>query len=227
MHKSLIMKKVLLFLLLFFASGLLKAQFNYNKYNYYSLGVHLGPDFYNYSFDKAKKLTESPQFNYSFGVSGAYYYNWLIEFHGSVNFSSRNLSLNWSFPDSSDALKNSYYVLRYINIPLEITVNALYLDWMKLNFGVGVMPDFRIRPREFLTYNNGQVSESVKYWNSKKFTSVLVAFPLSMNLKFYINRHYTIQLSAVYLIYANEMHREYMTKSATAINSRLGVYYEW
>ncbi len=208
--------------------GLLaKGQYNYNKYNYYALGFHLGQDIYNYNFDEAKKMTEDQQFNYSFGITGGYYYNWLIEFHGAINFSSRNLLLNWDYPSSPDALKSSFYKLRYINLPFEARFNVLYLQWMKLNVGAGLMFDFRFRPKEFLTYQDGSEVESIKYWNTKKFSRVLVAFPLSLNWKIYINRNYTIQLSGSYYLYANRMHKEYLAKPATAYITRLGVFYEW
>jgi len=220
--------KYLYFILLFvFFGNIAKGQYNYNKYNYYVLGVHFGNDIYQYNFDESKKMIEKPQFNYSFGISGAYYYSYLIEFHGSLNFSSRNLKLNWNYPTSPDALSTSFYKLRYINIPLEARINALYLQWMKLNVGAGIMFDFRLIPKEFLTYQDGSEKESIKYWRSKKFTKVLVAMPLSLNWKIYINRHYTVQLSGYYYLYVNRMHREYLSSPAKATAARLGVYYEW
>lgn len=217
----------LLFVFVLF-SIIAKGQYNYNKYNYYALGIHLGNDIYNYDFDASKKMVEDPQFNYTFGISGGYYYNYLFEFHGSLNFSSRNLLLNWDYPSSPDALQSSYYKLRYINIPVEARFNILYLQWMKLNAGAGLMFDFRIAPKEILTYQDGSEIESIKYWNTKKhWTKVLIAMPLSLNWKIYINRHYTFQLSGYYYLYANKMHKEYLNSPATALATRLGVYYEW
>lgn len=220
--------KSLFVIIVLIAFGLTaKSQYNYNKYNYYVLGLQLGNDVYKYNFDDSKRMVEDPEFNYSFGISGGYYYNWIVEFHGSLNFSSRNLALNWNYPSSPDALQRSYYKLRYINIPLEARINALYLQWMKLNFGAGVMLDFRFIPKEFLTYQDGSEVESIKYWSTKKFTKVLVALPLSLNWKFYINRHYTMQLSGYYYLYANRMHKDYLLSPATAFAARLGFYYEW
>jgi hypothetical protein len=205
----------------------LKAQYNYNKYNYYSVGIKTGPDFYDYSIDKNKLAEVSPNINFSVGVSGAYYVTWFFEVHGSINYSSRNLTLDWLFPPNPDALAVSEYKLHYINIPLEARINALYLNFMKLNFGLGLMPDFRFRPKEFLTYQDGHTEESIKYWGSKNFRSVLIAVPMSMNMKFYLDRHYTIELSGSYYMYLNKMHKDYLDKAGTALALRLGFFYEW
>ena len=221
------MKKIVLIFGFVFSVFALMAQYNYNKYNYYSVGISMGPDFYMYDFDKKMNVKEDPQFNFSVGVHGAYYVTWVFEVHASINYSTRNLSLIWDYPSSPDALAESYYKMSYINIPIEARVNALYFSWMKLNFGFGLMPDFRFRPKEFLTYQDGTTSESVKFWNTKNFRSFLVAAPVSMNFKFYLGRHYTIELSGSYYLYLNKMHKDYLNKPTTALATRIGMAYEW
>lgn len=220
--------KRIIFILFFIAVGYaVFAQANYNKYNYYSVGIKLGPDFYNYDLDQSKLMSLEPSTNFSFGVTGAYYVSWVFEVHGNINFSSRNLTLLWDFPEAPDALAKSEYKLNYINIPLEARVNALYFNWMKLNFGMGLMPEFRFRPREFLTYQDGSSAESFKFWGTKNFKSFLFAIPLSMNMKFYLDRHLTIEFNASYYLYLNKMHTDYLDKPANALATRIGISYEW
>ncbi len=210
-----------------------KAQYNYSKFNYYAVGVKLGGDIYNYKMDPAKNGSFDRMFNYTVGVSGAYYYSWIFEFHGSVNYSDRRFAIDWEYPLNSvepgdlRTLIRSEYRMKYINIPLEARVNALYLGWMKLNFGVGIMPDFRFKPNETQYYNDGDIIESEQYWRAKKFTRLLIAFPITGNIKFYLDRHFTIEFSAAYYIYANRMQKEFLSKPANAIIPRVAMYYEW
>lgn len=187
----------------------------------------MGPDFYMYNFDESKKVTYSPQTNFSIGAHGAYYVSWVFEVHASINYSSRNLTLLWDFPSSPDALAESYYKMNYINIPIEARINALYFNWLKLNFGIGLMPDFRFRPKEYLTYQDGSTSESLKFWNTKNFRSVLIAVPLSANFKFYLGRHYTLEFSGSYYMYLNKMHKDYLKQPGQAVATRVVLSYEW
>ncbi len=205
----------------------LKAQYHYSKFNYYSLGLSVGPDLYSYSFDEAKSITNDKKFNYTIGVSGAYYATWIFEIHASINYSSRNMTLLWDFPADSNALAKSEYKLSYLNIPIELRANILYLNWMKFNLGIGIMPDFRFRPQETLTFQDGESRVSVKFWGSKNFAPFLFAFPFSANFRFYINRHITVGIGASYYLYVNKMHTDYLSSPANALVIRSGFYYDW
>lgn len=226
------MKRITVILVFSFIVIASYGQYNYNKYNYYSVGVKLGPDFYSYTIDDGKNADIVPEFNFSLGVSGAYYVTWNFEVHAAIYYSRRKFAIDWNYPGISIGLDpkvrvRSDHYMNYINIPIEARINALYLSWMKLNFGVGIMPDFRFKPREKTTYNTGDIVDSDQYWGSKHFTRILIAFPLSMNLKFYLSRHITIEASAYYYLYVNRMHKKYLTKPGNAIAPRLGVFYEW
>ncbi len=227
------MKRIcfVLFFIVFTLS--LKAQYNYSKFNYYAVGVKLGSDIYNYKMDDNKYGEFDRMFNYTVGVAGAYYYSWIFEFHGSINYSDRRFAIDWQYPYNSvgsldpKTLTRTEYRMKYINIPVEARINALYLGWVKLNFGVGIMPDFRFKPKETQYYNDGEILESEQYWRAKKFTRVLIAFPLSANAKFYLDRHYTIELSTSYYLYVNKMQKEFLSTPANAIIPKLAIYYEW
>ncbi len=221
---------ILFFMLLVFS---LKAQYNYSKFNYYNVGIKLGPDFYSYKMDENKNGTFDQLFNYSIGVAGGYYYSWIFEFHASINYSDRRFAIDWHYPgipvgpNDPQVLIRSEYHMKYINIPMEARVNALYLNWMKLNFGVGIMPDFRFKPQEIQYYNDGTTIDSKQYWQAKDFTRVLIAFPLTMNIKFYIDRHISIEASAAYYFYVNRMQTDFQSNAANAVATRVAVFYEW
>jgi hypothetical protein len=221
------MKGVVVLLWFCFVALNLNAQYNYNKFNYYSLGIKAGPDFYTHTLDPNKKMTIDPTFNMSVGISGAYYVVWYFEVHGSIQYSSRNISFIHTLSTNPDALFLSEYKISYLNIPLEGRFNVLYNNIVKLNLGIGLMPDFRFRPKEFLTYNDGQRIESIKYWSSKNYTKVLFAFPASAHAKFYLDRHYTLEVGGTYYFYMNRMHKEFFTQPSNGLAIRLGVFYEW
>ena len=227
------MRKIYLFFFLVFSASIAFSQYNYNKYNYYSVGVKLGPDFYSYKMDDNKNGDFDPVFNYSIGVAGEYYFSWLIEFHGSVNYSSRNFAIDWYYPnipvgpDDPEVLIRTEHSMSYINIPLEARFNVLYLNWLKVNIGAGFMTDWRFKPGETQYYNNGKIIDSEQYWQTKDFTRVLVSFPVSLNLKFYIDRHSCVEVSTAYYFYVNRMQSDYLSKPANAITPRVAFYYEW
>ena len=205
------MKHFLLLFIILFSVNRSFSQYNYNKFNYYTVGAKLGPDFYFYDMDENKNGTFDNTINYSIGVSGGYYFSWLFEFHGAVYYSNRNFGIDWSYPgipvgpDDPKVLTRSEYKMSYINFPLEARFNLLYLNWMKLNVGTGIMPDFRFKPRETQYYNDGDIVESEQYWQTKDFTRVLFAIPVSLNFKFYYDRHISIEASCSYYQYINRM----------------------
>ena len=221
------MNRIFIIVVFVFSFMSMKGQYHYSKFNYYSLGLSFGPDMYSYSFDAAKNITNDDKFNYTIGLSGAYFATWIFEVHASLNYSSRNMTLLWDYPEDPNAIAKSEYKLNYLNIPIELRVNALYLNWMKLNLGVGIMPDFRFKPKEILTYQDGNTQESIKFWGTKNFAPFLFAFPFSANLRFYLNRHYTIGFGASYYLYVNKMHTNYLTSPANAVTIRAGLYYDW
>ena len=227
------MKKIFLLLIILFSVSSAFSQYNYNKFNYYTVGLKLGPDFYFYNMDENKNGTFDNNFDYSIGVSGGYYFSWLIEFHGAAYYSNRNFAIDWHYPgipvgpNDPKVLTRSEYRISYLNFPLEARFNVLYLNWMKLNVGTGIMPDFRFKPRETQYYNNGDIVDSDQYWQTKDFTRLLIAIPFSLNFKFYFERHISMEVSGSYYLYLNRMQEDFLTKPGSAVATRLAVYYEW
>jgi len=219
---------IILFFLLFV--GLQSnAQYNYGSYNYYTLGVKGGYDIYDYSFDESQQMAFLVQPNFNFGISGGLYLSYLLELHADFRYSIRNFDLKWDYPQdpTGQVPALSEYQMSYISVPIQLRINAIYAKWVKLNFGVGIMPDFRLRPQETVTYQNGSTNESNKSYLTKNFTGVLVAVPLSANLKINFSRHVAIELSANYYYYLNKMHKDYMTKNGAGYGFNAGVFYDW
>ena len=205
------------------------AQYYYASYNYYTVGFKGGYDVYSYDFDPGQNVSYEAQPNFSLGVTGAYYATFLIELHADLAYSTRNFNVRWHLPDDPEGMVPalSEYKLAYIRVPLQARINAIYLNWVKLNLGAGIMPEFRLRPQEKVTYQNGSTSESQDAWLTKNFTSVLVAVPFSANLKINFSRHVAMELSAYYYLYLNEMHKEFMLKPGSAYGFYAGMFYEW
>jgi|GEM_PF-2506318 hypothetical protein len=218
---------LIVFLLMMVGIGTISAQYHRKKFNYYTIGVKLGPDFINYKIDPNKNFSDIPKLNFSVGVSGGYYYYWLLEFHGALLYSSRNWYLDWTLSENPEAIDETKYVLQYISLPLEARYNVLYLNEWKVSVGTGIFFDFRLKPKEYKFYNDGSFQESVKYWNSKNFTKILVGLPLTLNIKFYLDRHNTIELGGAYNLYFNRMHKDYLLKPGSSYTARLAFYYEW
>ena len=219
----------LLLVVLLFASSISYAQYNYGAYNYYTLGFKAGYDIASYSFDEAQQMTYIQQPNLNFGVSGGYYISYLLELHADFRYSIRNFDLEWNYPadPTGQVPALSEYKISYISVPVQLRLNALYLRWVKLNIGAGLMPDFRLRPSETVTYQNGNVSESNKSWLTKGFSGVMVSVPLSAHLKINLSRHFAIEASATYYYYLTKMHQDYMTKPGTTIGFNAGFFYDW
>ncbi len=227
MFQSIRNKVLILFFLIISIN--VSAQYHYASYNYYTLGVKGGYDIYNYSFDNSQHISYEMRPNFSFGVSGGLYLSYLFELHADLRYSIRNFNILWDYPHDPSGMipALSEYQLSYIQVPIQARINALYFNWVKLNIGVGLMPEFRLRPGETITYQNGSTSESQKTWLTKNFSSVLLAVPISANLKFNLSRHVAIEISANYYYYFNKMHTEYMTKPGSAFGFYTGMYYDW
>jgi hypothetical protein len=221
-------KVIFLFLFSLLSTGAY-AQYNYGAFNYYTLGVKAGYDIYSYSFDETQQMTYEVQPNFNFGVSGGLYLSYLLELHADFRYSIRNFNLKWDFPQdpTGQVPALSEYKMSYISVPVQLRLNAIYLKWVKLNIGVGLMPDFRLRPQETVTYQNGSTSESNKTYLTKNFAPVLIAVPMSANLKINFSRHIAIEFSGNYYYYLNKMHTDFMTANGTAIGFNAGFFYDW
>ena len=217
---------IFFFMIAAFASN---AQYNYGSFNYYTLGAKGGYDVYNYTFDEVQQMSYDIQPNFNFGISGGLYLSYLLELHADFRYSIRNFNLKWDYPIDPTGQVPAYseYKMSYISVPVQLRFNAIYARWVKLNIGVGLMPDFRLRPQETVTYQNGSTNESNKTYLTKNFTSVLVAVPMSANLKINFSRHTAIEFSANYYYYLNKMHKDYMTKNGTAFGFNVGFFYDW
>lgn len=220
-------KALILFFLIISTTA--SAQYYYASYNYYTLGVKGGYDMYNYSFDKTQQISYEMMPNFSFGVSGGLYLSYLFELHADLRYSIRNFNIRWDYPQDPTGLvpARSEYKLSYVQIPIQGRINALYFNWFKMNIGIGIMPEIRLRPSETVTYQNGTTNESEDAWLTKNFTSVLVAVPISANFKFNLSRHVAIEASANYYYYLNKMHSDYLTKPGYAFGFYAGVFYDW
>lgn len=227
MFQSIRSKGLLLFFLI--VSSAASAQYYYASYNYYTIGVKGGYDVYNYSLDKSEQISYEMQPNFSVGASGGLYLSYLFELHADLRYSMRNFNIRWDFPQdpTGQVPARSEYKLSYIQLPIQARINALYFNWFKMNIGVGIMPEVRLRPGETVTYQNGTTSKSEDSYLTKNFSTVLVAIPISANFKFNLSRHVAIEVSANYYYYLNEMHTDYMTKPGTAFGIYTGVYYDW
>jgi hypothetical protein len=219
-----------LLLLIFVVSGLsVSAQYYYASYNYYTIGLKGGYDNYTYTFDENQSINYEAQPNFSIGVTGGYYISWLFEAHADLRYSTRNFNIRWSYPlDPQGAVPAlSEYQLAYIQVPIQGRINAVYTNWVKLSLGTGLLTEFRLRPQERVTYQNGSISESQKSWLTKDFTAVLVGIPFSANLKINLSRHVALEFSGYYYLYLNKMHQVYMTKPGSSLGFYGGVFYEW
>jgi len=219
---------IVIFFILFY--GLQSnAQYNYGAYNYYTLGVKGGYDVYDYSFDESRQMYHIVQPNFNFGISGGYYLTYLLELHADFRYSIRNFDLRWDFPEDplGEVPAFSEYKLSYISVPIQLRINAIYARWVKVNVGAGLMPDFRLRPYETVIYQNGNTNVSKHSYLTNNFTGVLVAIPLSVNLKINFSRHIAIEFSANYYYYLNKMHKDFMTKAGKAYGFNAGFFYDW
>jgi hypothetical protein len=205
------------------------SQHGYAHFNYYSVGGKLGYDYYNLTLDKYLNGTVNSQSSFNISASGAYYATWLFEFHGDVRFSYRSLNFNWTNPKDPEglAIQSSSYGIGYFSIPFEARINAVYSNAVKLNFGIGLMPELRLRPHEEVVYQNGSTIVSEDIWQTKGFRVLALGAPLTAELKFYLSKHYTISTSLTYIQYLTNLHKYYFSSKPSALEFRAGFFYEW
>lgn len=225
MLRNTILTATLIFVLVFTAN----AQRGYASYNYFSAGMKSGIDIFNYKIDPNQQAELTSQLNLGFSGSFAYYYSWLFEFHGDFMISSRSFELKWNYPIDPQGLAPAFSVHRvpYVSFPMQARINALYFDRFKLNIGAGIMPEFRLRPKEVITYQNGAEEQSYQSRLSNNFNAILFAFPFSANLKIYLSKNYALEASANYLLYMNKLNSVYLSEPSPALSYRLGLFYEW
>ena len=220
----------LLFGLGILASKNLVAQYNYGAFNYYTAGVKMGYEFYSYKMDASRHVAHKILPNYSFGVSGGWYYKYWLELHGDILFAKRDFTVEWLYPEDSQGFvpASSDYKLAFISVPLQARANFIYTRYFKMNIGVGIMPEFRVRPpREIVTYQNGLIQESFDSFLAKDFRKLLFGFPLSLHSKINFNRHYSTEISFNYMWYVVRMNKVLMDGPGTGYYFNLAFYYDW
>ncbi len=231
------MKSPVRYTVLFLAFGLallfvqkLDAQYNYGVFNYYTVGVKGGLDIYQYSMDPKRSVEYEMIPNYSFGVSGAWYYRYWLEFHMDIMFANRDFTVNWLYPPDPDGNvpASSRYKLNYLSFPMQARANFIYTRYFKMNVGLGIMPEFRVRPpREIVTYQNGITEESFDDFLVNDFHRALFGFPGSLHMKINFNRHFSTEISASYIFYVVKMNKILMDKPGKGYYFNLGFYYDW
>lgn len=224
------MRKLTLIIIIAMASFYSFGQYNYGRFNYYTAGASFSYDMYNYEFNSSQNVTHKQVMNYTINTSFGYYFTYLIEFHGGLQFSQRNLIMDWHYPvDSSDLFvpDETLYKLKYISIPLDARINALYGRYVKLSASVGIQPEFRLRPREIVTYQNDYTAENFLTYTTKDFRKAQFAFPLGLHLKVNFNRNFTAEISGRYLFYMNKINKVYSAKNHQALNLSVGFFYDW
>jgi hypothetical protein len=208
-----------------------KAQYNYGVYNYYTLGVKMGYDVYSYKMDPERHVEHKVLPNYSFGVSGGWYYRYWLELHGDILYANRDFTVNWLYPLDPSSLRvpaSSDYKLAFISIPLQARANFIYTRQFKMNFGVGIMPEFRVRPpREIVRYQNGYTEESFDSFLTGDFRRFLFGVPISLHTKINFDRHYSMEISMNYMWYLMRMNKVLMNGSGVGYYFNLAFYYDW
>jgi hypothetical protein len=206
------------------------AQYNYGVYNYYTAGLKGGYDIYSYKMDPTRFVEHQVMPNYSVGISGGWYYRYWIEFHMDILLANRDFTVKWLYPEDPGSLVSAYsdYKVTFLSFPMQARANFVYTRHFKMNFGAGIMPEFRTKqPREIVTYQNGEVRESFDSFLVKDFRKALFGFPFTLNGKINFNRHYSTELSASYIWYVVKMNKVLMDKPGVGYYFNLAFYYDW
>lgn len=206
------------------------SQYHYGKFNYYSAGIKTSYDMYYYKFSELQNVTHTQLPNFTISATGAYYFTYLIEFHGGLRYSFRNLIMDWQFPQDPNDLfvpEQTKYKIAYIGLPMDARFNVIYGLYVKTSISLGFLPEFRTRPREIVTYQNKITEENFHTFNTKDFSKFLFAFPVGVHTKIHFSRNFTMELSANYLQYLNKFNKTYSEKAAHAYSFSLGFYYDW
>jgi hypothetical protein len=205
------------------------AQYNYGKYNYYTIGGRLTYDVYNFTEKNEVNAEMEVKPGFSFGVSGGYYATYLMELHAGFRYSFHDLNIDWLLPPNANplAVKRSEYKLRYISMPMQVRINVIYQRHVKFNLGAGLMPEFRLKPRETVTFVSNETMLTEDIHTTKEFRKVLVAAPLSAHMKINIDRHSAFELSGSYYYYLGKLMPNIMEKNGTAYSFTLAFMYDW
>lgn len=190
----------------------------------------MGYDIYSYKMDPDRYVAHEVLPNYSLGVSGGWYYRYWLEFHMDIMYANRDFTVKWLYPEdpSGFVASSSKYKVAFISFPMQARANFLYTRYVKMNFGFGIMPEFRIRqPREIVTYQNGKVLESFDSYLVKDFRKALLGFPASLHTKFNFNRHYSSEISASYILYIVKMNKVLMNGPGKGYYFNIAFYYDW
>jgi len=219
------------FLLLFgiLISNQIKSQYNYRVFNYFTAGVKGGYEIYHYNMDPKRSVEHVVLPNYSFGLTGGYYLRYFIEFHIDLLYANRDFTVKWLYPNDpiGDVPAQSTYKVNYLSFPMQARFNFVYTNWVKMNVGVGIMPEIRLKPHEIVTFQNGKIAESFDDFLTKDFRRGLFAFPLSLHSKFSFNRHYSTEISANYFYYVVKMNKILMKSPGYGYSFFLSFYYDW
>jgi len=218
------------FLLSFSFVKEIKAQYNYGVFNYYTAGVKMGYDVYQYKMDPNRFVEHLILPNYSFGISGGWYYKYFLELHMDILFANRDFTVKWLYPEDPGGLvpAQSKYKVNYLSFPMQARFNFIYSRYFKMNAGVGLMPEFRIRkPREIVTYQNGIEQESFDDFLVNDFRKMLFGLPLSIHAKINFDRHYSMEFSASYIQYMVAMNKILMEKPGAGYYFNMAFYYDW
>ncbi|MBN2745782.1 MAG: hypothetical protein JXR34_03575 [Bacteroidales bacterium] len=218
------------FLTLVFTFKPASGQYNYGVYNYYTAGLKMGYEMYSYKMDPSRNVKHEILPNYSFGITGGWYYRYWLEFHADILFTKRDLRVKWLYPADPFGTVPLYsdYKLAFITIPIQARANIIYTRNYKLNFGVGILPEFRFRPpREIVTYQNGVEAESFDSFLVKDFRRLLFGFPISLHNKINFNRHYSTEISFNYMWYVTKMNKVLMDGPGVGYYFNLAFYYDW
>jgi hypothetical protein len=230
--KSLIGNTVLItaFIIVLALPEKVSGQYNYGIFNYYTAGVKTGYDVYSYSMDPKRMVEHEILPNYSFGISGGWYYKYWLEFHLDILLANRDFTVKWLYPPDPVGKVAAYskYKLYFLSFPMQARANFIYTRYFKMNVGLGIMPEFRVRPpHEIVTYQNGDTRESYDDFLVNDFNRALFGFPMSLHAKFNFNRHYSMELSASYIYYVVRMNTVLMDKPGKGYYFNLAFYYDW
>lgn len=218
----------LIFFLLFSIKSF--SQYNYGIFNYYTAGVKVGYDLYSYNMDETRFVEHQVLPNYSMGISGGWYYKYWLELHMDILYANRDFTVNWLYPIDPSGLipVSSDYKVAFLSFPMQARANFIYTRYFKMNVGLGIMPEFRVKqPREIVTYQNGKTLESYDSFLVKDFRKALFGFPASLHTKVNFNRHYSTELSVSYIWYIVKMNKVLMDGPGVGYYFNIAFYYDW
>lgn len=220
---------LIFFTLLIFSGKDVSAQYNYKVYNYYCVGLKFGYDYNIVDLDPERFVSAVPRFNFHIGASGAWYYKYFMEFHADIRYSNKSIILDWQYPEDLTSLIPDYslYRLHYISIPLQTRFNIIYQKYFKLNAGVGFNPEFRVRQREYTTFQTGATREAYKDFLTDDYRRVIIGAPLSIHAKYNYERNWAVEFSLTYSLYLNRANKIYWRVPGSDVIIDFAYFYEF